>query len=57
MAVHTEALQNFRSVDYHFVTPGPALAQTSGASSCRVFVLAVGFAQPAAPEPSPITAP
>jgi hypothetical protein len=75
VAVHTEALQNFRSVDYHFVTPievpagesialrtscvtpGPALAQTSG-SSCRVFVLAVGFAQPvASPAPNPVTAP
>jgi hypothetical protein len=63
--VHTEALQNIRNVDYHFVTaievpagealavrtscvtPGPALAQTSG-SACRVFVLAVGYAQPVA---------
>lgn len=75
VAVHTEALQNFRSVDYHFVTPievpagaslavrtscvtpGQPLADTSGAF-CRVFVLAVGFVQPAAsPEPSPIAAP
>lgn len=61
--VHIEALQNFRSMDYHLVTPiqltagenlavrttctdpGETLAGFSGAA-CRVFVLALGVAEP-----------
>jgi hypothetical protein len=64
VAVHTEALQNFRSMDYHLVTPiqlsagenlavrttcttpGDPLAGFTGGNTCRVFVLALGVAEP-----------